>query len=233
MARAARAARGNGAATANQIKVTARAQMAAHGTAGLSLRGIARAMAITAPAIYNYFPSLDDLITALIIDAFTSLAEATEAAEAAVRKQPPFDRIMAICLAYRHWAISHPTDFLLIYGNPIPGYQAPEELTIPLARRPFLGLFHLFASTFETGTLQIPPSYQDLPGEMSTAIAAWKRSSAIEMPDALVVLLMSGWARVHGTIMLEMFHHLQPLVGDGEAFFVHEVTAFAAQLGVQ
>ena len=38
-----------------QIKVVARQQMAEHGTAGLSLRGIAREMGITAPAIYNYF----------------------------------------------------------------------------------------------------------------------------------------------------------------------------------
>ena len=66
-----------------RIKAVARQQMAEHGTAGLSLRGIAREMGITAPAIYNYFPRLDDLITALIVDAFTALADAMEAAEAA------------------------------------------------------------------------------------------------------------------------------------------------------
>ena len=69
--------------TITQIKAVARQQMAEHGTAGLSLRGIAREMGITAPAIYNYFPRLDDLITALIVDAFTALADAMEAAEAA------------------------------------------------------------------------------------------------------------------------------------------------------
>ena len=45
------------------------------------------------------------------------------------------------CLAYREWAIAHPVDFQLIYGNPIPGYDAPAEITVPLARRPFDGLF--------------------------------------------------------------------------------------------
>ena len=78
-----RARRGEGSTTAAAIKATARRQMAAHGTAGLSLRAIARELDITAPAIYNYFPRLDDLITALIVDAFNALADAMEAAEAA------------------------------------------------------------------------------------------------------------------------------------------------------
>ena len=126
--------------TIAQIKAVARQQMAEHGTAGLSLRGIAREMSITAPAIYNYFPRLEDLITALIVDAFTDLAEAMEAAEAAEESERPYHKILALCLAYREWAIGNPTVFQLIYGNPIPGYHAPEEVTIPLARRPDCGV---------------------------------------------------------------------------------------------
>ena len=70
-----------------QIKAAARQQMAEHGTAGLSLRGIARQLGITAPAIYNYFPRLEDLITALIVDAFSDLADVMEAADAAVASE--------------------------------------------------------------------------------------------------------------------------------------------------
>ena len=94
-----------------RIKAAARQQMAEHGTAGLSLRGIARELGITAPAIYNYFPRLEDLITALIVDTFSALAEAMEAAEAAVPSDRPYDKIMALCLAYRQWAVEHPVDF--------------------------------------------------------------------------------------------------------------------------
>ena len=81
----ARPKQGNSVAlTANRIKEAAWAQMAQHGTAGLSLRGISRQLGVTAPAIYNYFLRLEDLITALIIDAFTALAEAMESADASV-----------------------------------------------------------------------------------------------------------------------------------------------------
>ena len=218
--------------TAERIKSAAWAQMARHGTAGLSLRGIARQLGVTAPAIYNYFPRLEDLITALIIDAFTALAEAMEAADASEISERSYHKIVALCLAYRRWAIGHPVHFQLIYGNPIPGYSAPTEITIPLARRPFLGMFRWFVHGYETGELTIPDEYRDVPPPVAESISAWKEMSGIEMPDALVVLLMSGWSRIHGTVMLELLGHIQPLVGEGPDFFRLEIEAFAQQLGM-
>jgi AcrR family transcriptional regulator len=215
-----------------EIKAAARRQMAQYGTAGLSLRGIGRELGVTAPAIYNYFPRLEDLITALIVDTFAALAEAMEAAEAEVESDRPYDKVMALCLAYRRWAVEHPVDFQLIYGNPIPGYHAPEALTIPLARRPFLGLFRCFMEAHSDGELAIPAEYQVLPPATAEGIAAWKRMASFEMPDALVALLMNGWSLVHGMVMLELFHHIQPLVGDGETFYRYEIDAFARRLGM-
>lgn len=214
------------------IKSAARQQMAEHGTAGLSLRGIARELSITAPAIYNYFPQLENLITALIVDAFTELADAMEATEAAAASERPYDKIMALCLAYRAWAMAHPAVFQLIYGNPIPGYRAPEELTLPLARRPFLGLFRWLLRSYQAGELVIPDEYQAVPPAMTEGIARWKRLSGIEMPDALLALLMSGWSRIHGAVLLELFGHLQPLVGDGRTFYQYELEAFARYLQI-
>jgi len=227
----ARPKQGNSVAlTADRIKSAAWAQMAQHGTAGLSLRGIARQLGVTAPAIYNYFPRLEDLITALIVDAFTALAGAMEAADASVTSERSYDKIMALCLAYRRWAIGHPVHFQLIYGNPIPGYSAPAEITIPLARRPFLGMFRWFVRGYDTGELSIPDEYRAVPPHMAESIAAWKQVSGIDMPDALVVLLMSGWSRIHGAVMLELFGHIQPLVGEGPDFFRLEIEAFARHM---
>ena len=216
-----------------QIKAAARQQMAEHGTAGLSLRGIARQLGITAPAIYNYFPRLEDLITALIVDAFSDLADVMEAADAAVASERAYDHIMTLCLTYRAWALAHPTVFQLIYGNPIPGYQAPEEVTLPLARRPFLGIFRWFLRAYQTGELVIPAEYGPVPPRMSAGSAAWRRISGIEIPDELLALLMSGWSRIYGMTLLELYHHVQPLVGDGGAFFRYEMDAFARYLGLR
>jgi AcrR family transcriptional regulator len=217
---------------ASLIKSVARQQMAQHGNAGLSLRGIARELGVTAPALYNYFPRLEDLITALIVDAFTALAEAMEAAEAAAASDRPYDKILAICLAYRQWAIEHPTDFQLIYGNPIPGYHPPEEITIPQARRPFIGIFRWFIRADEIGELTIPVRNLDVPPAMAAGVAAWCRESGIEVAGPLMGLLVSGWAIIHGTTALELYHHLQPLVGDGATFYRYEISAFLGQLSL-
>ena len=171
-------------------------------------------------------------ITALIVDAFTDLAEAMEVAEAAEPADRPYDKILALCLAYRAWAMAHPTEFQLIGGNPIPGYQAPEAITIPLARRPFLGLFRWFIRAHASGELTIPAEYATVPPALAVGVAAWRQASGIDVADPLMGLLMSGWARIYGLTALEMYHHLQPLVGDPAAMYRYEMAAFLGQLGL-
>ena len=195
-----------------RIKAVARQQMAEHGTAGLSLRGIAREMGITAPAIYNYFPRLDDLITALIVDAFTALADAMEAAESAVESERALGRrSWHSCLAYREWAIAHPVDLPAHLRQPHPRLRAPEEITIPLARRPFHGVFRWFLAPMPAGELTIPADTR--PCRRPWLPASRLAPSGHRVPDPLLGLLMSGWARIHGADPLELFGHLQPLVG--------------------
>lgn len=216
----------------SQIKAVARRQMAERGTAGIALRSIARELGITAPAIYNYFPRLDDLITALIVDAFTALADAIEAAEAGTPGQACGPKILAMCLAYRQWAVEHPVDFQLIYGNPIPGYEAPADITVPLARRPFDGLFRLFLVAYQSGELAVPAAYEPVPASVRAHFAGWLPTADYDFPDPLVCLLMSGWARIHGLVMLELFEHLGPVVGDTAAFYRYEIKAFLQHLSM-
>src|SRR5947208_2680318 len=97
------------------IKNAARQQMASEGTAAISLRAIARALDVTAPALYRYFTDRDDLITDLIVDAFNALADALVAADAEQARDDYGARLIATLLMYRRWAIEHPTDFKLIY----------------------------------------------------------------------------------------------------------------------
>lgn len=216
----------------DRIKAAAWEQLARHGIAGLSLRGIARRLGVTAPAIYNYFGRLEDLITALVVDAFTDLAEAMKAAEAAETSERCYGKIVALCLAYRQWAVDHPVHFQLIYGSPIPGYLTPVEVAVPLARWPFLGMLRWFVHGYEMGELSVPAEYREVPPKLAERIGAWKRQSGMALPDALVVLLMSGWSRIHGAVMLELFGHVDSLVGEAAEFFWHEIEAFVHQMGL-
>lgn len=218
-------------ATAAAIKNEAREQMRQHGTAGISLRAIARQLNITAPAIYNYFPSLDDLITALIVDAFTDLAVAMETAGAASAGTDTLARIEAVLHAYREWAVTHPVDFQLIYGNPIPGYQAPAELTSPLAFRPFKVVFALYGQALASGALRLPAEYQPVPDSIRQHLLGWKTHVGLDLPDGLICLLIGGWARIHGLVLLELFNHSTPVIGDPAALFAYELRALHTRMG--
>ncbi len=123
------------AAAIGEIKALARRQLAEQGPGALSLRAIAREMGTASSALYRYFPSQGDLVTALCVEAYDSLAGALTAARDA---RPPGDhagRWAAVCRAYRRWSLENPSDFALIFGTPLPGYHAPEEVTAAAAGR--------------------------------------------------------------------------------------------------
>lgn len=229
---AARPKRGAGRANlASEIKRVARQQMAKEGTAGLALRAIARALDITAPAIYHYYPRLDDLLTALIVDAYTALAEAMEEAEAAMDASDPRGRFLAATLAYRAWALEHPTEFELIYGNPIPGYSAPFEVTAPLARRPFFTLGAILIRAWLEGEVTLPFTVADVPASVVRHLESWRDPGGEGVPIVPFYALITGWTQVHGMVMLELFNHLQPVIGDTDAFYRHQVARFLDELG--
>lgn len=117
-----------------EITRAACSQLAAHGAAGLSLRAVARELGMVSSALYRYFPSRDELLTALILDAYGSLADAGVAAQTRVARSDHRRRWLVNCRAVRRWAIANPHEYALIYGSPAPGYLAPRETVEPAAR---------------------------------------------------------------------------------------------------
>jgi len=206
--------------------------MAEYGTAGLSLRGIARELDVTAPALYNYYARLDDLITALIVDAYTALAEVLEAADAGQPRARHADRLMAVLLAYREWAMAHPVDFSLIYGNPIPGYRAPAEATTPPARRGFAVILAILAEALASGELQPQPEHLHQPPDLHVRLPSAGETQAEPVPPAVIYLGVMGWTRIHGMIMLELFNHTDTLVDNHAAFYRHEVESLLRSIGL-
>ncbi|MCB0125493.1 MAG: TetR/AcrR family transcriptional regulator [Caldilineaceae bacterium] len=206
-------------ATRLKIKETARELMAEKGTAGLSLRAIARVMEMTAPAIYHYFPSLDDLITALIVDAFTSHADTVRQArnQIAAGGNSCGEQLFAAVLAYRQWALAHPIDFQLIYGNPIPGYSAPGAVTTPAARKLGAVFMEVLILALETGEVTVPESYCTIPPSVRAHYQS--KFELTGEPAALFHLMNHMWSFMHGMVTLEIYNHAAPVVGDTDAFY--------------
>ena len=111
-----------------EIKDAARRQLAEVGSAGLSLRAVARELGMVSSAVYRYFPSRDELLTALIVDAYDAVGAAVEQAEASVRARR-LRRTLAGRDARRcaSWAVANPQEYALIFGSPVPGYRAPTD----------------------------------------------------------------------------------------------------------
>jgi AcrR family transcriptional regulator len=206
-----------------EIKETTRRLMAEHGTEGIATRLIAREMGLTAPALYHYFANRDALITALIVDAFNALADTLQEASEQTMEQAPGEQLRKVLLAYRQWALAHPADFQLIYGNPIPGYEAPRELTFPAAVRGFRIIFPLVAKLLENSAHTLSSEYSSIPPEVQAALEEIITHEGYEIPSLPLYLTIVGWSRIHGIIMLELFNHLQPVVGDVNAFYRAEV----------
>ena len=217
--------------TREEIKYTARQLMAEKGTAGLSVRAIARQMGMTAPALYHYYASLNDLITALILDAFTQLADTLEATAANPALTTSMERLIAVAHTYRHWALVHPIDFQLIYGNPIPNYSQPTDVTYPPARRSFLVTARILTEAMESGEIDLPGRYSDLPPVIEQSLIELTQVDGHDLPLPALYLTASSWAKIHGHVMLELFNLIQPVIADVDAFFQHETQIFLQQAG--
>ncbi|MGA4508118.1 TetR/AcrR family transcriptional regulator [Propionibacteriaceae bacterium G1746] len=124
-----------------RILASARRQIAEHGAVGLSMRAVARDVGMVSSAVFRYFESREALLTELIIESYHHLADAVhDAVDRVGGGRSAADRWRAATRAARAWALQFPHEFQLIYGTPIPGYQAPPQ-TIPAAARvagPFL-----------------------------------------------------------------------------------------------
>lgn len=218
--------------TREEIKDTARELMAEKGTAGLSVRAIARKMGMTGPALYHYFDGLNHLITALIEDGFTQLANTLEAAANDPSLTTAAERLSALAHANRQWALTHPIDFQLLYGNPIPDYVQPTDITYPPARRSFIVTASIFAKALDNGEIDLPVQYGVLPPTLNRSLLDLTQVDGHNLPLPALYLAAKAWAKIHGHIMLELFNLIQPVIADTDAFFQYEIENFLKEVGL-
>ncbi len=201
------------------IKETAWRQIAEKGAATLSLRAIARELGITAPAIYNYFPRRDDLVTALIVEAFTSFGQAQKESDQPDRS--PAERLRTLGMAYRDWAMKYPQRYHLIFGTPIPGYHAPAEITLPAAAGSLIPLMDVLDAGLETGKLKVRTLAPRTPA-LGWMLESWKKN--IQGPDVEVLYLALVIAsRVHGLVSMEIGEQMPAFIVDPGEVYRREV----------
>ena len=211
-----------------EITDAARRQLAEVGAAAPSLRAVARELGMASSAVYRYFPSRDDLLTRLIIDGYDDLGAAAEAADAP--DAPPRERWLAVCRGVRGWARAHPHEYALLYGSPVPGYQAPAD-TVPAASRVGIVLGRILGDAARAGTLPEAAGERD-PGLVSDAAVAVLGGDHPSIDDAVRVRALLAWSALYGTISFELFGHFVGSVEDADRYFDRAMGDLAGLIGL-
>ena len=221
-----------------EILTSARTQLREVGPGELSLRAVARDVGMVSSAVYRYFASRDELLTALIIAAYDELGAAAEASDDAVEDRTDhLARWMATCRATREWSVTHPHDYALIYGSPVPGYAAPQDTVMP-ATRVIARLVEIIVVAHQAGTASAgtepPAAAADPAAVVADAIAFIADRSGMRL-DALPELVMRtlmAWSTIFGTLSFELFGHLKGSVSDYEGYFEQTALRLAGDLGL-
>lgn len=209
-----------------EIKAAARRHLAEHGAAALSLRAVARDVGMVSSAVYRYFPSRDDLLTALIVEAFDAVGEAAERADAARARDDLLGRWLAIARAVRSWAVADPQQYALVYGSPVPGYQAPQD-TVDPAGRVSLVLLQLLVDGVAAGA--IPDEPIETTRAVRTDLARLRRL-APGVPDGVLSRGVHAWTWLFGHVSYELFGHLHRVIEDYDGFFELQATRTGEEL---
>ncbi|MEU6860899.1 TetR/AcrR family transcriptional regulator [Glycomyces sp. NPDC046736] len=210
-----------------EILSTARRQLGEAGAAGLSLRSVARELGMASSAIYRYFASRDDLLTALLVESYTEIGEAAEGADDPGRA--PIERWLAVWRATREWSLANRHEYALLFGTPVPGYAAPH-ITAEVAGRMPLTLARITADAKRSGDLSPPPG----PACDASAITPEMRVmlEGMEFSVEETARLILAWNRLVGIIGYELHGHLANVTADDAAFFDYTARTEAAFNGI-
>lgn len=194
--------------------------MAESGAPALSLRAVARDLGMVSSAVYRYFESRDALLTALIVDAFDAVGLA---AEQAVDGLPDdvLVRWRATAGAIRAWARANPHDYALVYGSPVPGYQAPPD-TVTSAARVSVVMLQIVADGVASRQIDTTPS-ASVPRVVHADLARLRKLAAPGVPDEVLARALLVWTGLFGAISYELFGHLYRVIDDYDAFFEHQM----------
>jgi AcrR family transcriptional regulator len=172
------------------------------GAAGLSLRAIARDLGMVSSAVYRYVSSRDELLTLLLVDAYSDLADTVDRARDTVGDLWS-DDVIAIGRATRRWAVAHPAQWALLYGSPVPGYHAPPERTVGVGTRVVGAIFDAIAAGITTGDIRLTDTVAPQP--MSSDFDRIRHEFSFPGDDSVVAKCFVLWAGVLGAISLEVF----------------------------
>jgi AcrR family transcriptional regulator len=224
--------------TDQSIRTVARTLLVSRGRQGVTLRAIAREMGITAPALYRYYDSFEDLIRQVCTDICADLAAELTAGLAAVPDEDTPGQVFAVCRGFRAWAVRHPQEFSLVFATPAAGLPADP------APDPFGRIFLTVAARVLAAQHLAVPADPDVPEKLRADLAEFRATlidtlaeTGIDLPEHLFPLgaaytMLRFWVRLYGQVALEVFGRFPSPVSAPELLFESMVAELAAEIGL-
>ena len=221
--------------TLEDITRIGRQQLTEAGAAALSLRAVARELGVVSSAVYRYVADRDDLLTLLVVDAYTELGDEVDAAVAAAGGEgpvDPVDRFTALAHAVRGWALREPSRWALLFGSPVPGYRAPAERTTAQGTRVITLLARIMDDAWVDG--DVSATDDDAPAALAEDFRLIREQLALEAPDALIAATVQVWSALFGAVSFEVFgQYGADTFTDRDALYSYTVDRLATQLGLR
>jgi len=227
------------AATTAEIKETARRILVTEGPDAVSLRAIAREMGMTAPALYRYFGSHDELIKHVIADIFAELAADIRSAIAAADAGSGGDmtaKVFAACWEFRRWSLGHTREFGLIFATPLPGLHVQkDEITAEKGGQFGNTFFILLLELWRKRPFPVPADDEIDPGLLRQLEQYGDGLGGLAegLPLGLLLVFLRCWVRLYGIVSLEVFGHLSFALDDGRPMFELMLSEMAPLVGLQ
>ena len=216
------------AATTARIVAAARTLLVNRGE--VTLRAIARELGMTAPALYRYAASHEELVRMVAISIDSDVAERISATAALQADDDPAGRLIAATVEFRQWALDNREEFSLVFTNV--DVDCVDEVSSPGTGMIFSEL--LFA-LWETYQFPIPALADLEPGLATILRDPQVPADLTGVPEemrGLVWILERAWSRLYGTVTLEVFRHVDPRIVEEAHLFRAMIEDQAAPLGL-
>ncbi|HEU4332044.1 MAG TPA: TetR-like C-terminal domain-containing protein [Lapillicoccus sp.] len=182
-----------------------RRHLAEYGAAALSLRAVTRDLGMVSSAVYRYVANRDELLTLLVVDAYTELADAVDARLAEIPRAAWDTRIVAVGVEVREWALREPARYALLYGSPVPGYEAPGERTTEPGTRVIGTLVALVAEGVRVGDVVDGPTAVPVPRALRVDLSRVRAELGVDLDPAVLGRAVLLWSVLFGAVSLEVF----------------------------
>ncbi|WP_242901107.1 TetR/AcrR family transcriptional regulator [Actinomadura terrae] len=223
------------AATVREISETARRILVQEGAEAVTLRAIARAMGMTAPALYRYFGSHGELLRYLVGDIFTELTDELRAGMHEVGHADLSGKFLVVSRRFRLWALAHPREYALLFGTPVRGTSYEEEdpdFAEECAREFGWTFMSLFMELWRKRPFPVPADDEIDPALYAQLVRYREEVLDVDLPIGVIQQFLACWIRLQGGVSLEVFGHLDFALDDAAPMFELMLSEIAPVLGL-